>query len=1364
MKRRDFIKFTSASGLAVLVTPVGVFHVSDNHITSVLEEGFLDPPDSGRTHTFWFWMNGNVTKGGITSDLEAIKEAGVGGVLNFDAGTGMIKGPVEYGSPEYWDLKKHAIDECNRLGLFFGMHNCPGWSSSGGPWVTPEYSMLEVSWSETFLQGGRHVEIHLPEPYGRENFYQDTFVLAYPSLKGELPLNGLFRKVTSGRDNIDIDQLTDDPDGVTVTPEEPGEDACLQFEFTEPYEATYLSFISRLTELPVLPSGFGLSKGWIKLEASMDGVHFENISTADLGMDYSGDSGAPAFISLDFHRQKARYFRLSASHARNFSMLRFSGAERIQAWKSKANYLTGNTDVPYPSEVSQSSVIDPGSVIDLSDRMDSGGNLVWDAPAGNWTILRLGYTTKGTKNRAAPAGGEGLEIDKYSKEAMDMHFNAMMKELLPDMEPLAKQGKVFLEIDSWEVGLQNWTPRFPEEFRERTGYNLQNYLPILTGRIVGSAEESDRFLWDFRRIQADLVADNYYGHFNELCKKYGFNSYNEPYENGPFEEMQIGSRVDVSMGEFWSGLSIWFQHNYEHRRTVRLCASIAHTSGRKIVGAEAFTAEAPSGKWQQYPFALKALGDKYFTEGLTRVVFHRYAMQPHPDSNIAPGMTMSYWGMHFERTNTWWKQGSKWLDYLSRCQYMLQQGVFVADFAYFTGEDTPKHTTIFRNELRPIPPEGYDYDVVNREVILNRMEIRGGRIVLPDGMSYRILVMQDFDTMSLELVQKLHELVSKGMILIGAKPKRTPGLGKRSGDNKAMLHLADELWGPIDGSPVMDHHFGKGWVFWGDPMDNILNKLGIVRDFGCSSRSGDAPVHYIHRKTDQADLYFICNERRQYEDLVCTFRVDGKQPEFWDADSGKKIKTGFYEIKQGRTVVPVRLKPYGSLFVVFRSPATAHFQKLEIQNKLVFHVKPFPDVAQISYTDVSDNFSVCFWVKPEIDIMLQRGFGGLILNDYREWTEYYAIYPPSGKELYGEGHETSGVAVGRNGVAIWHRETKWPFLKMIFPKAIEGWTHIAIIYKAGDPAVFLNGSSVEGQLKEIKADNATVQTIHPGLGKAFLNDGASYYNGDMTTPELFKKVLDKDEIKFQMALTQTEIRKQSKITADAEMDGGDMPEILFLRNGNYRLTDEGGRTSMLKIAAVSDPLELSGEWDIHFPPGLGAPEQIKLPELISLHKHDLAGIKYFSGTATYTKNFYLEKTMVEEHKRLFLDLGRVEIAAEVFLNGKGLGVLWTRPYRVEITDAVKEGENDLSVRVVNLWPNRLIGDEQLPPEYEYDQRQGDLGACIREMPDWYLNGAPKPQGKRVAFTTWQHYQKNDSLLESGLIGPVLIMSGITKKL
>ena len=330
-------------------------------------------------------------------------------------------------------------------------------------------------------------------------------------------------------------------------------------------------------------------------------------------------------------------------------------------------------------------------------------------------------------------------------------------------------------------------------------------------------------------VQADLLADNYYGEFRNLCNQYGLVSYCEPYDRGPMEELQIGSRVDGVMGEFWNGLSAIFQNNLMMRRTTKLASSIAHINGQKVVGAEAYTSEPESGRWQEYPFALKAVGDKAFTEGINRMVIHRYAMQPHPDA--APAMTLGPWGIHFDRTNTWWEPGCAWINYLNRCQTLLQEGLFVADFAYFTGDNIVGYTKVHRRDLNPVPPEGYDYDLMNTETLLNRAWVERGRLRLPDGMNYRVLVLQEQSHITLGLLRKLRNMVEQGLIIVGARPQQTVGLQSYSViEEKEFEQLCDELWGKA-ATTVVDRSVGKGRIFWETSLnlEQVLEKIQLTQ-------------------------------------------------------------------------------------------------------------------------------------------------------------------------------------------------------------------------------------------------------------------------------------------------------------------------------------------------------------------------------------------------------------------------------------------------------------------------------------------------------------------------------------------------------
>jgi hypothetical protein len=750
--RRDFIKCSTATGFLLIAAPGHLRSGVDAASIADLASLFTSPPDSAKPWVLWHWMNGHVTKEGITLDLEAMKRAGIGGFINFDAGTGIPKGPIVYLTPEWFELKKHAASEATRLGLEFGMHNCPGWSSSGGPWITPELGMQQLTWSETSVDGGARVEVTLPKPFARLDHYRDVAVLAYPSLPGEAPLPTLLSAVTSSGGPVSIDMLNvSDPRAIIVKPGEGGGQGWLLFEFREPYEATGISLIaaSVATGAPSGPPQEGPPgrRGGVQLEASDDGKQFRPVTRLGIG------GPDPTLVSSAFPPVTARVFRISSAGATSYSQVRFSSVPRIEDVAKRTNVdFSGTGIAPYSVPKAGERTAAPirgDEVVDLTSKLGTDGVLRWDVPAGRWTILRFGHTATGTMNRSAPDTGIGLECDKYRADAVAFHFDKMMQPVLPLLKPLAERGHMWLMVDSYEVGMQNWTPGFEREFETRNRYALLPYLPAMTGRIVESPDTTDRFLWDLRRTQSDLMADHYYGKLASLAHEHGMKLLIEPYDRGPMEELQIGGRADATAGEYWQGLSSIFQNNLTMRRTPKLSATIAHVYGQNIAGAEAFTGEPESSKWQEHPFGMKTRGDENFIAGINRIMVHTYAHQPHPTAK--PGMTMGPWGSLVNRNTTWWEPGREWFAYLARCQALLQHGQFVADLAYFTGEDPGVYTKLMRDELAPPPPEGYDYDVVNAE-LLSKSRIVGGWLVLPggrkadgtpsDGMSYRVLVLQ----------------------------------------------------------------------------------------------------------------------------------------------------------------------------------------------------------------------------------------------------------------------------------------------------------------------------------------------------------------------------------------------------------------------------------------------------------------------------------------------------------------------------------------------------------------------------------------------------------------------------------------------
>ena len=1347
MQRRTFIKHTGAAGIIFLARPEQILaRREEGNLT--LDQGFKNPPASAHPHAYWCWMNGNVTREGITLDLEAMKRIGVAGVFNFDVGTGIPKGPVEYLGEEWLELKKHTIKECDRLGIEFVMHNCPGWSSSGGPWITPELSMQQLTWSEAYVSGGKEIDLQLPKPAQRLNYYRDVAVVAFPSLEGEELLQSV--KISSREGLIDREKLYgNSEDGAVVYSAPNNQPAWLQFEFDAPYEGKQISFF--ISAIPPeggvgKPIDFG-ERTSIVLESSMDGKQFKKVTVINTGLDTELFIGYK-YIVFDIPTTRAKYFRLTSTGTRKYKQVQFSGITRLRNWMEKSN-LRGRSDA-YVEErstiqsnndqiIPKGSIIDADSVIDVTTFTNNEGRLKWNAPSGNWTILRIGHTAMGTLNKAAPDTGLGLECDKFNADAITFHFKKMMERILPVMD--AVKNKMGLTIDSYEAGGQNWTAGFEERFRERAGYDIAQYLPALAGgRILKSVELTERFLWDVRRIQANLMAENYYGRFTELCHEHNLTSSIEPYESGPMEEMQVGSKGDILLGEFWSAFSFITPVKSTARRTTKLAATIAHVNGQQIVAAEAFTAEPEAARWQEYPFYLKAVGDKAFCIGINRFVIHRFAHQPHPSA--MPGMSMGPWGIHFDRTNTWWNPAKSWINYLARCQYLLQQGRFVADLLYFSGDDANMYTTVEAEKLLPQPIPGFDYDLANADVIMNHLRVSKEGIELESGMRYRIFVLQQFKAIPFELLQKIYQLVQEGMILIGRKPERSTGIIKNSASDLEFSKLCDLLWGNDD---IIDRKVGKGRVFWGKPLESILQTLDIKPDFQYSSRSGDAPIIYTHRKLENGDLYFLSNQRRTYEEIVCTFRVKNKQPELWDPNTGTRTKLSIYEIVDESIRLPIQMEPYGSSFLVFRENINRKsYDTIKRDGNSILTTRNFPKTEGTQQS--ASSFTILFWAKPEINVLLNPVF--VMGSISQPWTEYYAIYPRSGKQLFGEGHACVGVTVGRNGIAVWEHSDVQPEFVLPVKLSISGWAHVAVVYEDNVPSVYVNNKLIATGIK-------SKYTVHAVIHPMPITEGASYYNGDMTQPQVFNHTKE-----FEPQVRKNITSPDSPFSI--EFTGTENPALLIKKDGNYSLENNEHSGSVVNVSKLPKPIELVGAWNVYFPSGLGAPPHVVLQELNSLHLHNDIRVKYFSGTATYKKSFVVPKSVLGSGLRWYLDLGSVEVLAAVKLNGKNLGDFWKRPFRVDVTAALKEGENLLEVQVTNQWVNRLVGDEQLPDPDKFTPGAGSSGlesatkGNIVALPDWYKQNKPKPQNGRVTFTTWKHFTKDSPLLESGLIGPVKI--------
>ena len=1197
MKRRTFMQSCAAGALTLAVdSPLSA--QAGNPGAGTLEEAFRNPPSTAFARTWWHWMNGNISEIGITRDLEAMKRVGCSGFQIFQVGSGIAKGPVDYGSPQHIHLLQHAAREANRLGLEFAMHNCPGWSSSGGPWITPELSMQVVTWSETLVAGGRSVDVTLREPPARQNYYRDAMVLAIPSAPGEdaQPL-----KVTSNSGPVQPAALNGDPSaGVEVT-------AFLLLEYAEPVEARSVAIFGSAppaTNAGRGGGGGGGGRGFaaslgVSLEASDDGVQFRKV--ADLAAVPAPGRGGPLDYPLtaNFAATRAKYFRVVTTGPRRVAAVRLSATPGLANFAVKANYGgsrgMGAQAAAAQAETPAGGFLQTSAVVDVTRFMDHQGRLQWQAPSGNWTVLRIGHTTTGAINSPGPDGGVGLECDKFSKEAYEFHFTQFFGKLFPVIEPLAAKGMAGAIIDSYETGLQNWTARFPQEFQKRRGYDLKPYMPAMLGRVVGSPEVSDRFLWDIRKTHAELMQEYYYGTFQEQCHKHGMKSFIEPYDPGNFDEMPTGQYADMVMGEFWLG--------QPNQHSIKLVSSVGHIYDKKIIGAESFTGQS---KWQEHPYCMKTTGDFMYAQGLNNYVFHRYCHQPHPD--VAPGMTMGPWGWFFDRTNTWFEKSPGWLKgYVARAQNMLRQGAFVGDLLYFTGEDSPQVSPA-EAQLKPPPPAGYDWDTIDAGAILTRVKIENGRIVLPNGIHYRVMVLRENARLSLALLRKIRDLVDDGMVLVvNSKPSQIPGLTNYPASDTEVRQIASEMWGDLDGVRHTTRHVGKGRIFWGEPMPELLAQLGVAPDLEFTAKSADAPIHWIHRRVGDAEVYFIANRRRQSEDLVCTFRVNGKQPEFWDAATGEIAKVATYEEADGRTRVPLRLDPAGSIFVVFRAPSPSRrIQQISRDGTMVATTQPFAAQGPGLHRNVTNNFTISLWMKPDMDLTLPAagGPGAGLGGGGGTNAPTFLFYPPAAESVYGSNHAACGLAAGRNGVILYERGSGGPMQVVTARAAIAGWTHVAVVYRDGAPSVYLDGKPA-GQA----AKSGSV--VHPGLGES--HDAPMDFLGQMTAPRLVGEALDDGRIR-ELAATGLPAPEEPPAFEPA---GAAKPELLFWRDGDYTLRDNAGRNMAMQVAGAGAPVELKGPWTVKFPPKLGAPAEITMPELQSLTSMQYHTIGLHISTVLY---------------------------------------------------------------------------------------------------------------------------------------------------
>jgi len=1085
-----------------------------------LIHGFEDPPNSARPRVWWHWMNGNISQEGMKLDLDWMHRVGLGGVTIFE---GAIDTPTVvprrliYMAPDWKQAFRYAVTTARNMGMEVAIASSPGWSESGGPWVPAAQGMKKLVWSATRVEGGRPYTGTLPHPpqvdgtfqdfrvSGRRGpdgrittppqFYADVAVIAYQIPSGDESQSELNPRVTSSGGAADVPALSDgdvDDAALDLPGGPPGSETWIEFDYGRPQMIQAVTLACPEDMISV----FDHTSDAIppRLEASDDGVHFRKIT------DIPFSSIVQSTASFD--AITARYYRVVFTSNEDqrpprdhkVTELVLSSGARTNAFEKRAGYANARDFYAIQDpKVSPQFIVPQSGVADLTDRLKPDGTLDWTPPAGNWMILRFGYSLTGHENGPAPAEATGLEVDKLNrqdvKDYLD-HYLAMYSSTVgPPM--MGNAGISYLLTDSIEVGPQNWTDNMLGDFQHLRGYDARPWLPALTGVIIKSTADTDRFLWDFRRTIGQLLAENHYGEISDDLHEHGMRYYSEALEyHRPSlgDDMEMRSHADVPMGAMWTyAKSTGADPDY--LVDLRGAASVAHIYGQNLVGAESMTSRGPAWAWS--PKSLKTVADLEFALGVNRFEIHESTHQPVPD--MAPGLTLGHYGLWFNRNQTWADEAKPWVTYLARCSYLLQQGHFYADVAYFYGQEGPL-TAVFGWKAMQDAPEGYGFDFVNSDVLLHHMSVKDGRLVTRSGMSYRILYLGGRSSrMTLSVLRQLADFVKQGAVIVGEKPTDSPSLT----DNETEFHkLAGELWGDESAGTRYVHKFGAGRVYSGMSADEVLAALDTMKDFDYTKPESDTALMFVHRKVDDGDLYFVDNRSDHAESVDATFRVDGKAPELWDAAAGTSRPVS-YKIENGRTTVPLRLDPYGTVFVVFLKPSA---------------------------------------------------------------TESRAVAEP-------------------------------------------------------------------------------VETPVSSLDKA-----------------------------------------------------------------------------------------LNKDWSVSFEPCRGAPATMEFAQLTSWSDNLNVGVKYFSGAATYSKTIEIPASVFRPGAHLWLDLGDVEDIAEVTVNGKPLGIAWKSPFKIDLTGAIHQGTNQLSIKVTNLWVNRLIGDQQ----------------------SYAL--------KKYAFTDFTPYTADSPLLPSGLLGPLRLWS------
>ena len=1289
-------------------------------------EDFERPAGMSRVQTWWHWQNGNVTREGIRRDLEEMSKNGYGGAVIFNIAAS-VRGPLDFNSPEWFDNFKYTVDTAAKYGMQIGIHNCDGWSEAGGPWIKPENSMKTLVWEKVRVKGdGREQRITLDPPRHNMDFYRDIAVLAWPAKRPEeMKFLSLLENITPATDETSLPPMDHimkifDSDEKTemyfaATSKEYNSFG-ITFEFKKPFEAAgiYLNAFRHDVEPPRN----------LFLEVSSDGVNYEKVLKLDLEsnrlfQDFPARTGK--FWRIIKYKDENPSFWVRDGHIethflipRELELLAPGETSKLGSYITSLNAkaaIDGHHNGDFPPDpdlkVPASAVVKTKDVKVFKDKLGADGSFSWNVPNGEWEVVRLGYTTTAKTNHPATPEGIGLEVDKFSAKELDHHFDSYIKRMIEASGAHAGKTFKFVETDSWEAGTQNWTEGFDELFKDFNGYSFFKWAPVIMGEVVEGREQSENFLRDFRSLTSNLVMENFYGRLGERLRAEGLWYETEPtgqsYINDPIRSYKM---ADIPGNEIWQNERILGKIDTAGTSVMNNeTASAANFYGKQFVSCESLTAF--KGNYADTPLILRGKVDSIIGHGFNLLLFHSYTHQP--DERF-PGWQMEPWGTAINRKITWWPIARPFFDYISRLQYMMQKGKLPAKVLYLYGDEVP-----VSGGHMEFPPNVI-VDITNGDGVRNYLRVEDGKLVSPGRVKYDMLAMQPGKYYKLETLERVKELVEGGAIVSGAFVEQYNTLKGGKADRAKWNALNKELFGDKGVKGILE--IGKGKVYANYMPGELASELGMREEFSSAEVDGDGRSIYWKKRVhdDGTVWYWVVNGTQSKRELVVDFNETGKSVSLWNAEKATRTPAAAVYDDGSRTKVPLTLNPMSNMFVVFENGKP----KNSVESYSIDGIErfPTPQTRHSGVKDAAGNFSMSVTVDPRGDREITKESPTGVLNmDSRP----FAIYPEAA-HLRAPGHRGAGISVGKNSVAVYEHGGGLFTSVLTYDQPIEPNSRIAVVYRDNTPSLYING-------KLCKTGTPSSEPVLPTVVPNTNFDGA------FANFRVEGRAFDDAEISKDLAFVSDMSEVIEPVLSFA--DNGKL-KAEFFKAGKVSAKMSDGSEVAIDSGKIPAPINVKGPFKVEFDEKYGGPREAVFENLVSWTESADPRIKNYSGIAKYSKTVDIKKPAAEV--KAYVEFENVAEVAELWVNGKNVALLWTPPYRAEITGFLKDGKNEIAVKVANTWVNRCLYDATLP--------ESERITWSINMPTFF----PTPENAPNAKMAW-----NQGPIPSGLMGGMKII-------